>query len=187
MPKNGTPGLGAWFRKWYDGKSPVVHFGLKFGLLMALYYGVVLIPFCDRLLYGYLCVSASVGGTLLNLLGHHVQVLETSIRSADFGITVRRGCDAVEPLWFFGAGVLASPMPFARKLPGILAGAVLILSLNLMRIVSLYLIGLHTPGFFATAHLEIWPVIFIVTGMALWIGWIRWAKRSPQSEAHATA
>lgn len=186
-PKNGPPHLGGRLRAWYAGKSPVVHFGLKFGLLMALYYGVVLIPFFDRLLYGYLCMSARVGGALLNLLGLHVQVLDTSIRSADFGITVRRGCDAVEPFWFFCAGVLASPMPFARKLPGILTGAVLILSLNLVRIVSLFLIGLHLPGFFSTAHLEIWPALFIVVGLVLWIGWIRWAKRTPEIEIHAAS
>lgn len=187
VPRNGTPGLGGRLRAWYDGKSPVVHFGLKFGLLMAMYYCLVLVPFFDRLLYDYLCVSARVGGAFLNLLGLRVQVLDTSIRSADFGITVRRGCDAVEPFWFFCAGVLASPIPFARKLPGILAGAVLILSLNLVRIVSLYLIGLHSPGMFSTAHLEVWPAIFIVTGMVLWIGWIRWAKRPPEIEAHATS
>ena len=176
-PKNGTFDLGDRLRAWYAGKSPVVHFGLKFGLLMAVYYGVILMPFFDRLLYDYLCVSARVGGALLNLLGFNVQVLDTSIRSADFGINVRRGCDAVEPFWVFCAGVLASPIPFARKLPGILAGAVLIFSLNLVRIVSLYLIGLHSPGFFPTAHLEVWPTIFILTGIVLWVGWISWAKR----------
>src|ERR1017187_3682424 len=100
---------------WYAGKSPVVHFAGKFGLLLVLYYVVVLIPFFDRLFYGYLCASARVGGVLLNLFGHQVEVLATSIRSANYGINVRRGCDAIEPIWFYSAGVLASPLTFARK------------------------------------------------------------------------
>jgi len=179
--------LGGRLRTWYAGKSPVVHFAGKFVLLLVLYYVVVLIPFFDRLLYGYLCASARIGGALLNLLGHHVQVLATSISSANFGINVRRGCDAIEPFWFYSAGVLASPTAFARKWPGIMAGAVLILTLNLVRIVSLFLIGSYAPGFFATAHLEIWPVIFIVTSIALWIGWMSWAKRTSKTGSYVTA
>ena len=179
--------LGGKFRAWISDRSPVVLFGLKFGLCMALYYGVVLIPFCDRLLYGYLCASARVGGVLLNLLGYSVHVLETSIKSADFGISIRRGCDAIEPLWFFSAGVMSAPIHFRWKWPGLLAGAVVILSLNFIRIVSLFLIGRNAPGFFDTAHLEVWPVIFIVLGIALWAAWISWAKRRPERESHAAA
>jgi exosortase/archaeosortase family protein len=185
--KAGPRCVGGRLRTWYAGKSPVVHFAGKFGLLLVLYYVVVLIPFFDRLFYGYLCASARVGGALLNLLGHQVEVLATSIRSANYGINVRRGCDAIEPFWFYAAGVLASPMSFARKLPGILAGAALILTLNLVRIVSLFLIGCHAPGFFDTAHLEIWPVVFIVTSIALWIGWMSWAKRTSKTETYVAA
>lgn len=164
-----------------------MHFGLKFGLLMALYYGVILIPFFDRLLFGYLGESAQVGASILNLLGNHVQVAETSIRSAEFSITVRRGCDGIEPFWFFCAGVLAAPASWSRKIPGIMVGAVLILSLNLVRIVSLFLIGLHSPGLFSTAHLEIWPAIFIILGIALWVGWISWAKQPRRLTGHVAA
>gem|GEM_PF-5404655 len=44
--------------------------------------------------------------------------------------------------------LLAFPAPLNRKIPGIILGIALLLSLNLLRITSLYLVGVHFPRFF---------------------------------------
>ena len=152
---------------------------------MAAYYALVLIPYCDRLLYGYLRANAWLANVVLNWLGQDSHVSEITIRSAAFGITVRRGCDAIEPSWFFCAALLAFPAPVGSKVAGILAGTLLLQALNLLRIVSLYFIGRHYPGVFGVAHLEIWPVVFIVAAMLLWVGWIAWTKRLAKDIPHA--
>ena len=172
---------------WYANTGPIWRFGLKFGGLMALYYLIVLTPFCDRLLYSYLATNAWLANGILNWLGQDSHVSEITIRSARFAITVRRGCDAVEPSWFFCAALLAFPVSWVRKVWGILTGAVLLQLLNLIRIVSLYFIGLHYPRLFNTAHVEIWPVVFTIVAIALWMGWIGWSRRTDQPAPHAVA
>jgi len=167
-------------------RGPMLLFGLKFGALMASYYAVILLPSFDRLLYVYLRANAWASNAVINLLGQSSHVFGVTIRSSGFAIGVRRGCDAVEPAWFFCAAVFSFPAALSRKIPGILAGAAAILVLNLARIVSLFFIGLHCRGLFSIMHLEIWPAAFIVVAVLLWMGWIRWARRTARSELHAT-
>ena len=186
-PANSGRSLGARGAGWYARISPVWRFALKLSFLMALYYVLVLTPFCERMLYAYLGANASLANGILHWFGEDSQVAETTIRSSHYAITVRRGCDAIEPSWFFCAAILSFPVPVARKLPGIVAGAVLLQALNLVRIVSLYFIGIYYPKFFGTAHLEIWPMMFILAALLLWIGWIQWARRAPRPASHGTA
>lgn len=164
----------------------MLRFGLKFGALMILFYTLSLKPAFDRLLYLYLGANARLSSAILNWLGQATHVSAITIRSAQFAITVHRGCDAIEPAWFFCAAVLSFPAPLARKIPGLLAGVALILTLNLARIVSLFLIGLHFPRFFDAAHLEIWPATFIIVAIFFWIGWIGWTRRRDHGNAHGT-
>ena len=172
---------------WYANTGLVWKFALKFGALMILFNGLILTPYFDHLLYSYLAANAWVANGILHWLGQDTSVAEITVRSARFAITVRRGCDAVEPSWFLCAALISFPAPFIRKVMGILAGVALLQVLNLIRIVSLYFIGLHYPRYFGPAHLEIWPVMFIIAAIALWIGWIGWSRRPAQSPPHAGA
>jgi exosortase/archaeosortase family protein len=164
----------------------VLRFGLKFGVLMAAYYVLVLVPFFERLLYEYLRANAWIANAIINWLGQASHVSEITIRSPGYAIRVRRGCDALEPAWFYCAAVLSFPGALPLKLPGILIGVMAILMLNLARIVSLFFIGLDRPGLFSVAHLEIWPAIFIVVAILLWVGWIGWARQKTQPESRET-
>ena len=166
-------------------KTPVLWFGLNFGFLMGLYYVLILLPFFDRLLYSYLSANASATGVVLNLLGANTQVSEVTVRSAEFVMSVRRGCDALEPTWFFCAAVISFPAPWSRKVPGLVLGSALILVLNLVRLVSLFLIGLHYPRLFSVFHLEIWPAGFILLAVLLFLAWIGWTLRSTRIPANA--
>ena len=163
---------------WLAGRIPVLRFVVGFAALMALYYILALTPFCDRLLYSYLQANAWASGVILNALGQHCQVSEVTIRSVHFAIVIRRGCDAVEPAWFFCAAIIAFPVAFKRKILGMLVGVSLLLALNLVRIVSLYFIGWRIPTLFSSVHLELWPVLFILSALVMWIGWIRWTRRA---------
>jgi len=100
-------------------------------------------------------------------------------------MAIRRGCDAVEPTWLYCAAVLAFPAPFFRKFLGVLAGIILLQALNLVRIVTLYWIGIHLPAFFNSAHMEIWPTIFIITAITLFVGWKGWTFDRVEPKAPA--
>ena len=155
------------------GWVPGFRFLAGFGLLLAGYYWVILLPWGDRALYAYLRVNAWLSNSILQLVGEHTTVTDVTIRATGFALAVRRGCDALEPAWFFCAAILAFPAPWRRKTVALLVGASGILALNLVRIVSLFLIGRRFPAFFVTAHLELWPAGFILLAVSLWLLWIR--------------
>ena len=164
--------LKAEWQSWYAGKSPVLLFVLKFGILLALFYGLSATPWFDRMLYSYLEANAWLSNTILNSFGQHTHVSEVTIKSPQFAIVLRRGCDAVEPTWLFCAAVLSFRARLMRKLRGLLVGIVALQVLNLVRIVSLYWIGLHLPDIFDSAHMELWPTAFIIVAIVLFICWM---------------
>ena len=121
---------------------------------------------------------AHVSGGMLAVLGQEITVADTSISSPRFSVQIVRGCDAVEAIALFVCAVLAFPLPFLKKLPGMIAGALLLSILNLVRIVSLFLIGVYSPRIFALTHLDVWQALFIFFAVLLWILWLLWATRS---------
>lgn len=172
---------------WYRRKSPVLRFCLGFGLLMAMFYAVTLTSFFDEVLFpAYLHGNALASNALLHCLGHDCIVAGVTIRSAHFAVTIKRGCDAFEPSWFFCAGVLSFPSRLSSKVVGILAGTTLLQLLNIVRIASLFIIGSRWPHWFARFHLEIWPATFIVAAITFWVLWVsRVARNNLGQEAHA--
>lgn len=161
-------------------KYLVLKFLLIFGVLLAAFY--VFIAFSPsyqrRFIPLYHHLIAHVSGGMLAVLGQEITVADTSISSPRFSVQIVRGCDAVEAIALFVCAVLAFPLPFLKKLPGMIAGALLLSILNLVRIVSLFLIGVYSPRIFALTHLDVWQALFIFFAVLLWILWLLWATRS---------
>lgn len=177
-----NPLVTRWLR-WSESKAPVLRFGLRFGSLTGIFYAAMLLPAYDRLMLPYLEANSWISGTVLNWLDQDCRVTGTTIQTATFAISVRRGCDAIEPAWFFCAAVLAAPATLRWKLAGMLIGIAALQLLNIGRIVSLFLIGNRFPQHFGTMHVEIWPVVFIVVPLVLWIWWMTWNRSNHVSTA----
>jgi exosortase H (IPTLxxWG-CTERM-specific) len=172
---------------WWRNKRPIWAFTLRFGLLMALFYTLSLLPWADRVAFpAYMHANAAAGSCVLNLLGQETHVDGIAIRSAHFTVNIKRGCDAVEPSWLLAACIVSFPAATVAKLWGTLAGVALLQVLNLVRLVSLFLVGPRWPSLFETLHLEVWPMVFIVAALSLWFIWQRQLPRSA-SVAHAPA
>jgi exosortase/archaeosortase family protein len=166
---------------WYASVSPVLYFSLKFGVSLALLYVLLSMPFFDRALYSYLEVNAWLANAILHGLGEPTKVSEVTIQSPLFNMRIQRGCDAVEPTWLLCAAMISFPAPILHKLWGMLAAIVLLQILNLIRIITLYWIGIHLPGFFNSAHVELWPVAFIAVAI---IFFVAWKEHSLQPKPH---
>jgi exosortase/archaeosortase family protein len=54
----------------------------------------------------------------------------------------------------------------------------LLLILNLVRIVSLFLIGVYFHRIFDLTHIDVWQALFIFLAVLLWILWLLWETRS---------
>jgi exosortase/archaeosortase family protein len=177
LPKRPELSLKARLLAWCASQWPALRFGLNFGVWLALFYALVSLPFFDRTLYSYLEANAWLANAILRGLGQPTHVSEVTIQSPQFAMAIRRGCDAVEPTWLLCAAMISFPAPFLHKLMGMFAGIVLLQILNLVRIVTLYWIGIHFPGFFNSAHMELWPTAFIVVAIVLFIGWMESSRR----------
>jgi exosortase/archaeosortase family protein len=163
------------WRTWFASTGPVFLFVAKFGLLVVLLYVLLAIPVLERIQYSYYEINARVSSLILNALGQGTHVTEVTIQSPGFAVAIRRGCDAIEPTGLLCAAILAFPGAFRNKLPGMMAGCVILQLLNLVRIVTLYLIGTHFPAYFSSAHVEIWPTLFIMAAIMIFVGWKGWA------------
>jgi exosortase/archaeosortase family protein len=185
IQKRSEPSLKAEWRSWYLRKAPVLHFCLKFGVLLLLFYALLATPYFDQLLYSYLAANAWISNAILDALHQGTKVSGLTIYSPTFAVTIERGCDAVEPTWLLCAAMISFRSLWTHRILGILAGIVFLQTLNLIRIVSLYWIGLHCPAIFNSAHMEIWPVAFLVAALFLFVGWREWTSNREPFDAPA--
>jgi exosortase H (IPTLxxWG-CTERM-specific) len=114
---------------------------------------------------------ARASGATLNLLGQHVTMQGTVIRSSRFAVNIRNGCNGVEAMLIFLAAVLAFPASWKSRLAGLGLGILAIQVVNLIRVVALFLTGIYFPKIFDTSHTVIWQTIVILFGVVLWIFW----------------
>jgi exosortase H (IPTLxxWG-CTERM-specific) len=174
-------------RRWWTAKNPVLRFAAVFALILGLFYSVTLTrPFQRTFFPAYLNLNAEMASRILNLGGHRTTTSEKLLISPRFSVDISRGCDAVEPCFLFLAAVIAFPAALKRKLPGLLLGVIALAGVNLLRIVSLYLVGLYRPGAFEFMHIEAWQVGFILLAVVLWLFWILWALPPMAARRKAT-
>jgi len=116
---------------------------------------------------------ASVSGKFLSLIGYSNEVNGDIISSTQFAVGIKKGCDAAEPMAIFIAGVLAFPALIKKKFIGLGAGLFILFLLNIVRIATLYIVGIHYPDFFESMHLAVWQVVFIFVAIVLWFLWLQ--------------
>ncbi len=172
---------------WLSAHRPVFLFLLVFSVLMSLFYAfIAFAPYYKHVLPSYHHLIARLSGGVLAFIGQDITVAGTSIFSPGFAVRIVRGCDAVDAIVLFVFAVLAFPAPFLRKVPGIIAGMLLLGILNLVRVVSLFLIGVYFPRAFAAMHISVWQAMFIFLTVILWILWLLWATQSQMSPQRAS-
>jgi len=125
---------------------------------------------------------ALISSGILNLFGQNTVVVGTTVQSSVFGISVVTACTGTFITGLFLIAVVAFPTRWLAKLIGAGIGLGGIFLVNIVRLVSLYFIGVHWPGFLDQAHQLIWQSLLIVIAVALWLVWAgRWAY-APQSK-----
>ena len=166
-------------RSWFATHGRDLRFLVVFATLMGLYYvATTTATMKERFFPWYLQFNAQASVGILNACGYEdVKVSRTSLSSSKGTISVERGCDAVEPTALFAAAVLASPVAFATKLPAVVAGALVLAVVNIVRIISLFLSAAHWRKAFDLLHLDVWQAAFIFLSLLLWALWAAWATK----------
>jgi exosortase/archaeosortase family protein len=140
--------------------------------VLAVLHALTLLPLYDWLLPYYLHFVAILANVLTHGLGEGTAVAQATLRSPAYAVTVSPACSAVELACFIGAAVFAFPSPWRAKVSGFLLGLALIVVLNVVRVTTLFLVGVHARSSFDLVHEDVWAVLLIATTTLFVAGWI---------------
>jgi exosortase/archaeosortase family protein len=151
-------------------RFPIAAFVLGTAFYMILFYAVWLSDWYNQhihphLLHGYAWLS----GIILNWLDYEVTVSNELIASTNQSLSIARGCDGIEAVALFTAVMLAFPNPIRFKLIHLFKGILFLIVLNLVRIISLFMIVSAYPKVFDLMHTVVWQIVFIISALCLWI------------------
>lgn len=153
------------------------------GLLMLAVSVLVYFPYDPgsvpgRALVRYLEAQAWLVGTVLGWFDASVSV-QGNLILGRFPMAIVVDCAALDALAFFAAAVLGFPAAWRSKLAGVAAGCAAIITVNLVRILTLYVAGVHWPALFSVLHEEVLQVLMVATALAAFALWVRWTMRAP--------
>jgi exosortase H (IPTLxxWG-CTERM-specific) len=152
-------------------------------LLVAFYAIVASHPVNDAVIVPFTAGVARASAVILNVIGEKVSVAGTEITSATFSVNIENGCNGVEAALLFGSAILAFPAAWPRRLAGLLAGMVAIQALNLVRVVSLFWIGVHRPALFSSSHTVLWQSAVVLASVLLFLFWASREQKGRAAEA----
>jgi exosortase H (IPTLxxWG-CTERM-specific) len=123
---------------------------------------------------------AHVSAGIIGAMGTPVRVMDTLIIGSCFSVDIENGCNGVEATLFLIAAILAFPAPARSRAAAVAAGAAIIQSANLIRVVTLYLIGCYQRAWFDTFHLAIWQSVIFALAMLYFAFWTRKLSNAAQ-------
>jgi len=146
--------------------QPINLIVIRFVLAMFLFYVVWATPiFQEHVIKNIAIAYAAVAEVILNLFNYSVLRSEDTVGNGVFSISIKNGCDGVEGCALFICALLIYPSAFSSKLKGIFFGLIFLMLLNLVRIISLYMIGVHIPLLFDVMHESVWQALYIVLSL----------------------
>ena len=154
-------------------RNPSVRFALIFIVSLGIFSLLFQLDAMDRFVVVPLTtLSARVASVILNLFGMQTSVDGTVLSGADgFSVNILKGCDGSYVMAIVVAAVLAFPSTWKEKGIGLALGIPGVQIVNLVRIVSLYYIGVKQPALFEQFHIYVWQTGVIIVSMAIWIFW----------------
>lgn len=161
-------------------ERPEIRFVVLFLVILGGFFTVIAFrQINDAVVDPYTASIARMSGACLRLLGEAATVTGCEVSSPRFAVTIFNGCNGLITSMVFVSAVLAFPAGWRAKAIGVAGGIVAIQIINLIRIVSLFYIGVFLPQFFSDAHVLVWQSLVLVSGVALWVVWAGKAAGSP--------
>jgi exosortase H (IPTLxxWG-CTERM-specific) len=159
-------------------------FVLRFVLLIvALYFLIAWRPVDRAVITPLTRGIASVSAALLRMGDSTVVSSGTTLRNNRFAVEIKNACNGVEAMLLLLSAVIAFPAAWPARLRGIGLGILIIQGTNLLRVVSLFLIGLHTPRYFEFAHVVFWQSVMFLTTAVFFIYWVTRVAQRPSADA----
>ncbi|HYQ17316.1 MAG TPA: archaeosortase/exosortase family protein [Polyangiaceae bacterium] len=151
--------------RWWSRATPagfLTRFLLIGGLAFAIYaFPTELLGSRQDWLSWYLAGYARLAGGLLRLFDPSI-VVAGNVIEGRFPLQIVRTCDAAEVTILVSAAILAFPGRARQKLLALSVALPSLVAANLLRICSLYFVGVHRPNWFKASHEEIWPLLLVM-------------------------
>ena len=161
-------------------------FLIRFVVALGAFYVLVAIqPVNDRVVVPFTELLVRISTVLLAAIGEKTQTFGTVIQSPAFAVDVKNGCNGLEAALLLVAAMLAFPATAKRRAQGIAAGLAVIQGVNLVRIVSLFWLGVHHRNVFELFHAAIWQTALILLAVGIFLAWSRFAGGGDPVEARA--
>lgn len=161
-------------------------FALRFVCAAAVLFTVYTFPYrevglseawFERYLAAYARAAGLVLAWLERMVGAGAQVhVQGAVITGRYPLEIVKNCDAMEVNVLFAAAVLAFPASLRQRAWGLGLGLPALVALNVLRICTLYFIGVHAPSRFETFHVEVWPLCLVIATTLLFLAYTRWAQ-----------
>ncbi|HEY0139861.1 MAG TPA: exosortase H [Thermoanaerobaculia bacterium] len=142
-----------------------------FGVLIGAYLLIAWNPVNDNVIVPFTAGIARVSGVLLNLLGQNVLVSGTTVAGSRFAVNINNGCNGVEAMLILLACIVAFPASLKARAAGLALGAVVVQIINMIRILTLYLLGAYQPKLFDLFHTAVWQIVIIIAAIGFFLAW----------------
>jgi exosortase H (IPTLxxWG-CTERM-specific) len=153
-------------------------------LLASLFAIEMLQPVQQHVVLPWTSLLADASGWLMRLFDDQVSVSGKIISSTvkPFSVSIEPGCNGVEAMIVLLAAMMAVRAPLLYRITGLLAGFVAIQGLNLVRIISLYYLGLWDREIFEWAHLYVWQALIILDSLVVFLAWAHFLPAASQTD-----
>jgi exosortase/archaeosortase family protein len=159
---------------------------------VALFFGVIVsLVWFTNIEPGRRCIAAPVtrvsvlsARVVINAFGGEATADGTFLSGPRATLDIKDGCNGVIAMILYVAAVLAHGAAPAAKLSGLAIGIPAIWAINLLRIVTLYVVAVMAPGRLEFFHIYFWQTLIIIFVAVLWY---LWAERSLRLESRHAA
>jgi len=143
---------------------------------------IALKPVNDAFVEPYTALVARTAGSILRVMGEDLTVRGCLLTSPRFSVSVFNGCNGLITTMILVTAVLAFPTSWRAKMIGIVGGITGVQLINMVRIISLYYVGVFIPQYFNSAHVIVWQSIVVLSGIALWVAWANYIALPSEHE-----
>lgn len=152
----------------------MVRFIVIYILLISVGMGLLELPTFASFYYHLGVLLAHLTGSLIHLFDANIVVEEAVLRQPNggFALEVTRECLGLESNLFYSSALLAWNTRWQYKAAGLVIGILLIQLVNIIRLISLIYIGQWFHDNFIWVHENLWPLVFAVFVVLLFIYWL---------------
>jgi len=130
-----------------------------------------------------IALVAKLTAAALTAVGKPAQAGGAYVYGPGLTFEIIPACTALQPMLLVLAAVFAYPCRWRDKLLGAAVGVGGLFLVNLLRLVSLYFIGLWWPSRFEQMHILLWQPLVMLAAVALWLFWVLELARPQVTQA----